>query len=319
MITRNVRTSTLIMIALAALSTSPTTSPAVAATVIVSPGAGTLQAAIDAANPKDQLRLQGGTYTGPVTVNKTLKIYCYGDATPCVIDGDCAAAVAVDVTAEGVTIANKKAVQRFRIMRGTDTNLRVANSSKVQLAGLEADDIFSGPACGTETTGLEIAASTKVKVKDVTSGYKGYVHDIAIGAKVQITKSIFANTLTLSGPAFLIADSGIGADKNKGGVDLLDDAFNTAADGMAPPEVGIQLVNSDGMRIRKNYVLASFTGFDGAIGIALDPSSDRNLVFHNDWDTTQPTNQFYSNAGTENCAKKNVELATNTPLPDSCP
>lgn len=122
-----------------------------AATIIVSPGVGTLQAAIDAASPKDQLRLQAGTYTGPVTVNKSLKISGYGD-TPCVIDGDCAAAAAVDVAADGVSIASKKAIARLRIIRGTDTSLRVSNSHKVQLSKLQLDGSFSDVPCGTETT-----------------------------------------------------------------------------------------------------------------------------------------------------------------------
>ena len=45
-----------------------------ATTVDVFPGAGTLQAAIDAASDGDQLRVHPGTYTGAVSVTKRLTI-----------------------------------------------------------------------------------------------------------------------------------------------------------------------------------------------------------------------------------------------------
>jgi nitrous oxidase accessory protein len=45
-----------------------------AATVLVPPGTGTLQSAVDAAAPGDTLQLDPGTYAGPVVVTKALRI-----------------------------------------------------------------------------------------------------------------------------------------------------------------------------------------------------------------------------------------------------
>src|SRR5262249_35669523 len=79
-----------------------------ATTVDVFPGVGTLQAAIDAASDGTKIRMHPGTYTGPVTVNKhAVKLVSYPDVPPgggVIIDGGCAAAVALDIAADGVRL-----------------------------------------------------------------------------------------------------------------------------------------------------------------------------------------------------------------------
>src|SRR6185369_8181961 len=125
---------------------------AAAGVIPVLPGIGTLQAAIDAASSGDELRLADGIYTGAVVIDKSLEINCDGVTNLCVIDALCLAPIAVDVSADDVTIATKDGL--VFIIGATATDLRIANSRNVKLSGLQLDLTITP--CGTETTGLEI-------------------------------------------------------------------------------------------------------------------------------------------------------------------
>lgn len=74
--------------------------PLAAAEVLVTPGAGTLDAAIAGADPGDVLVLSGGAYTGPVTIDRTLTLTGDGTAT---IDGQGSGTV-VTIAADDVVL-----------------------------------------------------------------------------------------------------------------------------------------------------------------------------------------------------------------------
>jgi nitrous oxidase accessory protein NosD len=97
------------LVALAAIEATIAAQPCAAGVIAVLPGIGTLQAAIDTASPGDELRLADGIYTGAVVIDKSLEINCDGATNLCIIDALCAAPIAVDVSADDVTIATKTA------------------------------------------------------------------------------------------------------------------------------------------------------------------------------------------------------------------
>jgi nitrous oxidase accessory protein NosD len=87
-----------------------------AAVVVVPPGTGTLQAAIDAGAPGTTLLLDG-VYVGPVVIDEALRITC---TTSCAIHAQCQADVAVDIAADGVLLraarrSKQGAVDRLRV------------------------------------------------------------------------------------------------------------------------------------------------------------------------------------------------------------
>jgi nitrous oxidase accessory protein NosD len=292
-----------------ALFASSTAVPCSADVINVAPGVGTLQAAIDAASPGDELRLIDGTYTGAVVVNKSLKIYCYADATsnPCLIDAACGAPIAVDVAADAVSITHKRGFHLVQIIGGTTTELRIANSENVLIYNVFLDQAFQ-LACGTETTGLEIAASDGVRVQYSDSGHGAYIHDIAPGARVTFKSSQFFND-DLTGASLLIENS-------SGKVKIQKGSYATGSDGAAPNEICVHLVNSDGVKLQKNTLSTSDSGVTGFL---LDATSDGNTLTKNRWADANNGAMPYVNNGTDNCARANFSDPGSTPFPNSCP
>ncbi len=92
-----------------------------AATTVVSPGAGTLQAAIDAATAGDTLSLTDGDFVGPVNIEKALTITAANGASPVVV-ADAALGnsrlvnLAADVTWTGVDIVFDSAAGAYGLM-----------------------------------------------------------------------------------------------------------------------------------------------------------------------------------------------------------
>lgn len=103
--------------------------PLWAGQIDVPPGAGTLAAAIAAASGGDVLRLSGGAYLGPVTIDRPLTVT--GPATA-VIDGQGQGTVltiaAPDVTLRGVTVTGSGSINQnldsgVKILKGADRAL----------------------------------------------------------------------------------------------------------------------------------------------------------------------------------------------------
>ena len=113
------------------------------AEIAVPPGAGTLSAAIAGASPGDVLRLSGGAYAGPVTIDRALTVE---GAPATVIDGQGKGSVititADDVTLRGLTVTgsggqNKDLDAGIKIVKGADRALIEGNRLTDNMHGID--------------------------------------------------------------------------------------------------------------------------------------------------------------------------------------
>ncbi len=118
-------------------------SPLFAAERDVPPGAGTLAAAIAGSSPGDVLRLTGGAYLGPVTVDRSLTLS--GPPTA-VIDGQgqgtAVTITADDVTIRGLTVTGSGSVNQnldagIKIVKGADRALIEGNTLTDNMHGID--------------------------------------------------------------------------------------------------------------------------------------------------------------------------------------
>jgi hypothetical protein len=282
---------------------------AAATSVDVFPGAGTLQAAIDGASDGTTIRMHPGTYTGAVTVDKRVRLRSYPDVPPggdVVIDGNCAAPVALDIAADGVQLKVGTLhgfYDTIEVVRGTATQIRIANHSDVQLKGGGAAggvilvDPSRHPLCGTEQDGIEVSGNSfHVKIARVGVGANPGVgfrfSGLPLGANVKLQRG----SADVNNIGVLVENSANGAALARAGIVLKDMSIlqDTAA--------GIRLVNSDGVAIRSN----GLTGGSGSglVGIDIDANSNRNLIQSNTWADGGTNTPFVDN-GTGNCGSGN--------------
>ena len=280
---------------------------AAATSVDVFPGAGTLQATIDGASDGTTIRMHPGTYTGAVTVNKRVKLLSYPDDPPggdVVIDGNCAAAVALDIAADGVQVKTGL-LHGFwgdiDVVRGTATQIRIANHSDVQLKGRLPGGIIlvdppSHPLCGTEQDGIEVSGTSfhvkisKTVVSESPVGFR--FSGLPIGAIVKLQRG----NADRNNIGVLVENSAKGAALARAGIVLK--AMSMLQDTAA----GIRLVNSDGVAIRSD-ALTGGSG-SGLVGIDIDANSNRNLIQSNMWADSGTNTPFVDN-GTGNCGSGN--------------
>jgi nitrous oxidase accessory protein NosD len=264
--------------------------PASAATT-VSPGLGTLQAAIDAATPGAVLLLTGGSYVGPVVVDKPLNIAC---ASICLIDANCEAAVALDIASDRVMLRGAGKHGSIQVFRGTDTQIRIANHSKVDLRAGVVGLKLSLNSCGTEQVGIEVSGtSSKVKLLDargVNNPRAGLLlSGLAARPKVQVRRY----SGDTNGSGILVENSAVGSKRGKSGITIDKSTFVDNA-------VGLAVVGSDGLRVTKSLFIAN-TGVVGAVGITLDATSDGAVVSKCEWDDRSGTGTSETDAGTGTC------------------
>lgn len=272
-----------------------------AAIIEVFPGAGTLQAAIDAASPRDTLRIHQGDYSGPVVIDKQLKLRHADPARvkPIVsIDAGCATPIGLDVAADGVTIK-----LRTLVLGGTSASVRV-HANRVRLT-----DVSAGNACPSGD-GFRIESSTSVTVAiknwnnvlGVDAGLR--LASLAPGAQVKFEfrgrpRYNEVRAVGSNGVGLVIGDSGVGSALGASGITV--DGF--AAVGTVRPA---RFVNSDGIFVR--------AGFDarGYAATELDASSDNNLFYRSTFSGD------IVNSGTGNCHRQAYFFDESDALPE-CP
>jgi nitrous oxidase accessory protein NosD len=269
--------------------------PALAATKVL-PGTGTLQAAIDAAAPGAVLLLTGGDYVGPVVINKPLKIGC---ATGCNIDANCEAAVAIDVASDFVMLRGAGKKGNMQVFRGTDTQIRIANHSNVDVRGGVAAYKLAFNSCGTEQVGIEVSGtSSKVKLgftlTDANPRAGILLSGLATRSKVQIRRGDSSFNAT----GIRVENCADGAQRAKSGISI--DKME-----LVDNEVGIAVVGSDGLRVRNGLFVNNANDVVGAIGVTLDASSDGNVFFKSTWDDRAGDGTSETDAGTGNCGSSN--------------
>jgi nitrous oxidase accessory protein NosD len=251
-----------------------------AATVNVPPGAGTLQAAIDAAAPGDTL-VVGGFYTGPVVINKRLKIRIDKNAEmPALqIDGECTAAVGLTISADKV----KTEGGPIHVFGATTTGVIVDGTTRSKIFTLSTDNT-----CGTATTGLVVRNTSRTSF---SGGNVFYFTDTAmriedLGLKAKIKFWGFS----VYGPAtngLVIENVADGAARK--GADL---SIRTVIS--LDITNGIVLTNADGVTIEKSNVTTGVTGPT----VTIDAASANNLIRKTSVGAT-------SDAGTDTCWKGN--------------
>ena len=254
-----------------------------AATVHVAPGAGTLQAAIDAASDGDTL-LGAGTYTGPVVVHRSLEIVAEPGGAM-VIDAECAAVTALTILADRVTIKGPLLVQ------GAAQAVFVDDSSHTTLKRVSAIEI-----CGNaEASGIRIREGDHLKVQEgLVSGFPGaafVLQDVAVKAKILVSKV----QLLDGNLGFYLEDIAPGANPKGAGVLFKGNVVESSI------AYGWTLNDVDGVVVQKNTTLA-------ATDAAVVDGASANNIFRG--------NTFVAGAvdfGSGNCWKGNVGH------PDACP
>jgi hypothetical protein len=220
-----------------------------------------------------------------------------------VIDGNCAASVALDIAADGVQVLGLN-TDGIEVTRGTSTEVRIANHRNVKLQNLLVTPALQLPACGTEQNGVEVSGtSTKVKLLSVQGEFMPgagiYFDGLGVGAGVQL-KSAGPFTVTPGGDGngigILVQDCASGALLGKSGIEIKKCAFGTNS------VAEIRLVNSDGVTI-KNSFLGVGNG-SGIIGIDLDATSANNHIQSNTWNGGMTSTAFV-NDGPGNCGGGN--------------
>jgi hypothetical protein len=134
-----------------------------ATTIMVPPGTGTLQAAVDAAAPGDALFLTGGLYSGAVTVAKsdlTMRVPRFAGA---VIDAGCASPTALTISGSNVRLIAHRG--EFVVQGATDTDVSVSGSTNVKLNPVTAQAM-----CGSENYGFDVATSARLRLKVASTG-----------------------------------------------------------------------------------------------------------------------------------------------------
>lgn len=267
---------------------SPTLALAV---TVVPPGTGTLQAAIDAATPGAVLLMTGGDYVGPVVVDKPLAIVC---ATTCMIDANCEAPVALDIASDRVVVrALGKTDSSIQAIRGTDTQIRIANHSKVDLRRTYGFKLAFN-SCGTEQVGIEVSGtSSKVRLREAVGPNNPRAGVLLSGlsahSNVQVTRASTAD----NGVGVLVENCATGSARGKARITIDKSTFVDNA-------VGIAVVGSDGLRLAKNVFIAN-SQMVGPVGITLDASSDGTVVSKSRWEDRSGTGTSETDAGTGNC------------------
>jgi nitrous oxidase accessory protein NosD len=278
---------------------APLLAASTASATDVPAGVGTLQAAIDAASPGDHLVLTGGTYVGPVVVNKSLRVSCVG-AVPCFIDANCEAPVALDVAADRVRVESRGYVS-LSVLRGATTQVRIADHHKVELRASIVATVPEESPCGTEQTGIEVSGtSSHVKVVGALSydspGAGILLSGLAAGANVKIKKRLSVD----NGAGIAIQHSASGAKAGAAGI-IIDQAT------LVGNGIGVDVVDSDGIRIKRS-LLTRGDASPPLTGISFDATSDGNRVAKCTSDSP-PQPLVYSDTGTDNCGQHNQSVA----------
>jgi nitrous oxidase accessory protein NosD len=321
-------------------------SPAMAAghhTVVVSPGVGTISAAVAAASPGDTLKLEKGTFHDSVLITKTLTIRGEGDATvikppatstnPCNQPG----------TMEGLCVAGQ-----LDSSGNPDLSKPVAD---VHIADLRTTGFSDSGVIGFNTIGLRVTdvrsdhnggygiarfASVKSLFADNRTSYNVeaglYVGDSpeaasavvdnrtdhnGIGIFLRDSTDVLAsgNSSSANCVGVLALNSGQGATGPTGAGKYLIQENNVSANNSACPAtegpptsgIGIALVGVERTKVLENKVNNNKPGGPtfASGGIVIVSTASNNLVKDNELRGNQPADIFWDQTGTGNKVREN--------------
>jgi len=277
--------------------------------VHVPPGVGTLQAAIDAAEPGTELRLHAGCYVGPVVINKDrIKIRAADFAT---IDGSCAATPAIQVAADDVSIKGKL----LPILYTHFPSLRVINGSGSEIAvgghdGVKIDTVTLGfgwpdcPASCYATTGVTVTGATRTRLTriDVGSTDTGiHVKDVVSDARLRLYRVY----IDVEKTGLLIENSGVGALPADSGISVTRSVVGAGLFECTEPSTAVSFVNSSG-------VLFTKVAFRGSLNLQFDATSNNN-VFQRSGSQGSTCSPSVIDAGSGNCINPMYSLSGLSP------
>lgn len=276
----------LLVLSLAGALIAASASAALAARTHVPPGAGTLQAAIDAAAPGDTL-VAAGVYTGPVVINKRLNIVIdkHAPLPGIQIDVECAAPVGLTISADKVTTKGGP----IAVFGATTTGIVVDGTTRSKFFTLTALET-----CGTATTGLLIRSTTGTRFSGGNIfDFKGTairVEDMPLAAKVKVWG------FQGSGSPTGLAITNVADGAARKGAAL---SFRDVVSGVGN---GVVLTNADGVVIELSSLNAGISG----TSVTIDAASANNVMRLNGVSTV-------IDEGVDTCWKGN------NGYPDSCP
>ena len=231
-----------------------------AATIQVSPGPGTLQAAIDAAVPGDRLVLADGLYDAAVVDVPGIRIKGLNPS----IAGD---PVALTIRADDVRLDGGNDGGFFLL--GSLAGLVIENANGIRVQKVSAGDTSNESA-------IIVRASTRVTLHRVLGRAASYglrLVDLPIESRILVRRSEFsvAGSVAIAG---LIENCAPGAALRGARLSLKNSFFHGYPGGTA-----LAFRNSDGIE-----VVRSRTYLAGSPALDLDATSDNNLFAHSSFD-----------------------------------
>ena len=253
-----------------------------AANVMVPPGDGTLQAAVDAAAPGDVLVLTGEVphYSGAVIITKSDLSIITAPGLPPVIDAGCTSGTAVTITGDNITLGNLR--HGIYVEGGSDTAVSAIGASSIRM------NVAVVHTCADENYGLDIQGTTKLHVAASVSSPGGSPAEAAFvqaGLRLRgVTRPVKVRA-SLPGNRLVIEDCGASTSR-PGRSGIIVEAPNVS-DGSTT------LLNSNGIFVRglRDYC------FLGALQI--DSLSSDNKFMH-------CTADSLADSGTGDCGRSNT-------------
>jgi nitrous oxidase accessory protein len=236
-----------------------------------------LQPLIDAAPEGSVLKLESGTYAGPVVISRPLILDGGGLAT---IDGGGKGSV-VTVATDGATIRNLRLVNSGSSFDGVDAGVQVRGNFNV-ISDNEIDNTLFG--VDLQQSSSNVVRRNRIRSKPVDLGLRGDAIRLWYSFKNRVLDNSFVDSRDMV--VWYSEDNVISGNSGTGGrysMHFMYSKYNLVEKNRFwNNSVGIYVMYSDGVVLRDNYI-AHATGATG-MGLGLKESSEvkveRNQILY---------------------------------------
>jgi nitrous oxidase accessory protein len=236
-----------------------------------------LQPLIDAAAPGSIVKLNPGTYAGPVVVNKPLILDGEGKVT---IDGGGRGSV-VTLATDGATVRNLKLINSGSSFDGVDAGVQVRGNFNV-ISDNEIDDCLFG--VDLQQSSSNVVRRNRIRSKPVDLGLRGDAVRLWYSFKNRVLDNRFVDSRDMV--VWYSEDNTISGNSGTGGrysMHFMYSKYNLVEKNRFwNNSVGIYVMYSDGVVLRDNHI-AHATGATG-MGLGLKESSEvkveRNQIMY---------------------------------------
>ncbi len=294
---------------------------ALAGTVEVFPGNGTLQAAINAAPEGSRLdAAPGGVQRrgrGRDQVQRRSNVCTTPRTTADVsIHAQCAAPIALDIAADKVIVkmSKKKILGAgggpLAIARGMTTGVRIANHTNVKLSRVQSSTVISGSLAELSKSGSRsvVRARASSSTRPTSGGSGGGRPHHRSTARVEVGIQRMQTSVGLNQIGLLIENSSVGAVLGKGGIS--GQAEHSAGGGLERHGGPARELGS-GARFTKNLTFVNLSPEVALTGYSLDSGSDHNLFLTNTWSDSEANAHL-------RCPERHRQLRQGQQLRRSC-